>query len=100
MTIATIPITNNTAVLIRANFVARRTDAADRAGYIRNAVVFREGGGAATLQGAVDTPFTRESDAGWDATIAVSGNNAILTVNGNAGQTVDWKSEHFTLEVA
>lgn len=98
-TIATIPIPDDTVVFIHAEYVARRTDAADRAGYVREALVFREGGGGATLQGAVATAFTRESDAGWNATIAVTGNDAILTVEGNAGQTINWRACYYTREV-
>jgi hypothetical protein len=87
-------------VFIRAEYVGRRTDAADRAGYVREAVVYREAGGGATLQGTVSTPFTRESDAGWNATIDVSGNNAILTVEGDAGQTVNWRVCYTTVSVS
>ena len=99
-TIATIAIPDNTVVLIKVDVTGRRTDAADRAGYMRNAVVFREAAGAATIQGTIDSPLTRESSAPWDATISVSGNNAIITVKGAAANTINWKSTHTTQEIA
>ena len=94
-TIATIAVPDDTVMLIMAHIVGRRTDAADRAGYARRAVVYREAAGGATLQGTVDTVFTRESEALWDADISVSGNNCIITVKGRAGRTINWKSHHY-----
>ncbi len=93
-TIATIAIPDDTVVLIEVEVVARRTDAAGRAVYIRRAVIFREAAGGATIQNTVDTTFTRESsgNAPWNATIAVSGNNALIQVTGQAGKTVNWKA--------
>lgn len=99
-TIATIPIADDTVVFIHAETVARQTNAANRAGYVREAVVFREGGGGATLEGAVSTPFTRESDGGWNNTIAVTGNDAIITVEGDAGATVNWRTCYHTRDVS
>lgn len=99
-TIATIAIPDNTVVLIKIDVVGRRTDSADRAGYMRNALVYREAAGSATIQGTIDSSFTRESSAPWDATISVSGNNALVTVKGNTGHTVDWKSIHTIEEIA
>jgi hypothetical protein len=87
-------------VLIEAHFVARQSNAANRAGYIRRALVYREAAGAATLQGTVDSTFTRESDNGWNATITVSGNNALLRVEGDAGADVDWESTHVIYDVS
>lgn len=95
-TLATIAITDNTTVMIEAAITARRSDVADnRAGYIRRAVVYRAGG-VATLLGSVDTPMTRELQGNWNATIIVSGNNAVIQVTGGAGQTIEWKSCHLT----
>jgi hypothetical protein len=75
---------------ITATISARRTDAADRAGYVRIATIYRESG-AATMVDTQLTPFTRESDNTFGARISVSGNNAIIEVNGAAGKTVNWK---------
>jgi hypothetical protein len=87
--IATATLADNTSYFVYAYFVARRTDAPDRAAYVRQAAVYREGGGGATLQGLVSTPFTRES-AVYNATFAVTGNTVEARVTGFAGHTVDW----------
>jgi hypothetical protein len=79
--------------------VGYRTDGNDRAGYLRSAVVYNDGGGA-NLQGPVNTPMTRESDGGWDVTIDVSGSDARIRVEGDASQTINWQSKHTTNEVS
>lgn len=101
-TIATIAIPDDTVVLLEVRVVGRRTDAAGQATYIRRAVVFREAAGSAVILGQVNTPLTRESsgNAPWKATIAVSGNNALVQVTGQAAKTVNWKSLHRTRQVA
>lgn len=99
-TIATIPIPDNTAVLITAWITGRRTNAVDRAGYERQALVYREAAGAATIEGTINTPFTRESANTWDASISVSGNNAIITVQGTATAVINWVCRHFVNEVS
>jgi hypothetical protein len=76
---------------------ARRTDAPDRAAYVRRALVYRQGG-SATIEGAVDTDLTRESDTAWDATITVSGNDARVTVTGTGTEVINWKSKHLLVE--
>jgi len=98
-TIATIPITDDSSMLIRAFIVAFRTDGADQFFYERIAGVFRRAAGAATLQGTVSTPFSRESDGGYNATISVSGNNAIITIKGKASETNNWKSSHTAVTI-
>lgn len=98
-TLISLALDDNTVYLVEGYVVARRTDAADRAGYYRNVVAYREAAGAATLQGTVDTSFTRESDATWDSTIIVSGNNLILQVTGRAGRTIDWLGQLHFLKV-
>lgn len=69
---------------------------------MREAVAYREGGGAATIEGAVGTPFTRESGGvgGWNTNIDVSGNNVILTVEGDAADTVNWRSCYTVIQVS
>ena len=89
-TAATLALADNTVYLLQATIVGRRSDAAGRAAYVRNACVYREAAGAATLEGMVDTALTRESTATWDATISVSGNDVLITVKGATGATVNW----------
>lgn len=98
-TLATIAIANNTVVKIDVDAVARRTDAAARAGYRRAVLVYREAAGAATIQGSVDSDFTRESTGAWNLTIDVNVNDARIRVTGAAAQTINWKSTHRVLDV-
>jgi len=70
--------------------VGMESDGSDRATYILNALVYRDGGGA-TLQGSVDRQLEIESDAAWDANISVTSNDVEVTVNGN-GDTVEWRA--------
>jgi hypothetical protein len=89
-TLVTIPLADNTNYFIRAYITARRTDSAGRAAYIREVCVYREAAGGATLEGAVNTPLTRESNTSYDATISVSANNALVRVTGVVGHTINW----------
>ncbi len=99
-TIATIPIPDDTVMLINARVVGRRTDAADRImGEIRTGV-FREAAGAATLEGATDLEFVRASDNQFDMQINVSGNNALIQVQGDVGKTINWRCVHEENSVA
>jgi hypothetical protein len=52
----------------------------------------KDGAGAATLIGALDTTFGVEGSALYTATVAVSGNDVLLQVTGEAAETVDWTS--------
>ncbi len=94
--LATIPLPDDTAIQIEVHIVARRTDSPARAAYIRRACVYREAGGNVTLQGLVDSPFTRESPTAsvWNATIVVSGTDLIIQVKGQTGHDVNWKCEY------
>lgn len=90
--LSTIPLSDNTVYLVETRIEARRTDSADRAAYVRRACVYREAAGTATMQGAVETTFSRESAAGWNATIAVSGNDVVINVDGAVGHTINWRA--------
>ncbi len=89
-TIATIPIADDTAVAFEVNGEGVRTNGADQAAYIRRALVFRRGGGPATIQGAVSNEWTEESAPAWNFTIAVTGNDCIITVRGSISHDIDW----------
>jgi len=98
-TIATIPINDDTVHTFETFFSGRQTNAAGRGLYIRRAAVYREAGGPATLQGTVNTEFTRESSAGWNVFMTVSGNDLLLQVKGLAAQDINWKSGYHMTEV-
>ncbi len=99
-TIATIPIPDDTVVLIEVRVLGRRTNGVARAAYIRRFAVFREAAGVATLEGAVDTPFSRESEGAWGVVGDVDGgNNARVRVFGAIGHDINWKSFHTVKEV-
>jgi hypothetical protein len=93
-TLATIPLLDDTVYMLEVTVAGRRTDAADRASYVRRASVFREATGVATLNGFVTSGFTRESDSTWNVSLTVSGNNVLVQVTGAVGKDVNWKSSH------
>lgn len=93
-TIATLAIPDDVAVWIEVEFEARRTNAAGRAKFKRGAYVYREGGGAATIEGSAWTPLTIPAATPYDATIAVSGNDALIRVTGDTGHDVNWQATH------
>jgi hypothetical protein len=90
-TIYTLSLSDNTAYLVDAFCVARRTDAADRAAYRVTVAAYREAAGSATIQGAETDLHTAESDATWDASFAVSGNDLLFQVTGAAAKTINWR---------
>lgn len=91
-TIETIAVADNSALILEVSYIGFRTDATGgRAGYKRDAVIYREAAGSATFQGSINTGFTRESVPQYNATIIVSGNNALIQVAGQTGHTVNWK---------
>jgi hypothetical protein len=89
-TISTIPIADDTAVALEVRGEGVRTNGADQAAYIRRALLFRRGGGPATIEGSVSNEWTVESASAWNFTIGVSGNNCIITVKGSGSHDVDW----------
>ena len=99
-TIHTEALADESAYLIVANVVGKKDDSTDRATYIRRILVYRDGGGVATVQGAVDNELTVESNASWDCTITVDGgNNAIVTVTGVAATNITWNARIHILSV-
>lgn len=86
-TVATIAIPDTSCVWIEASIIARDTASSNRAAYTRQACIYRQGGGATILTGVLG-PATVETGAiaaNWDATISVSGNNALVTFTNSAG---------------
>ena len=84
-------IEDKSAYWIEGYILAQKSDATDRAAYLRRVLVFRNGG-AATIQGAVSAVETIESDVTWDATFDVLGNDVRLKVTGKAGTTINWNA--------
>ncbi len=97
-TIATVPIPDDTAILLIADVVGRRTNGVGRACYIRRVLVYREAAGAPSFQGTINTEFTRESLTLWDATFVISGNNVLIQVQGRAGDDVNWNCRYTAQE--
>lgn len=91
-----IPIPASTTTLVEVTVVARRTGgsagtAEDGAGY-RILGLYKNVAGTPTLIGSLSTPFTAESQAGWNATLDVSGTNVRVRVTGAANNNVVWEA--------
>jgi len=99
-TVATYTVSDDTVVHFTADVVGRRTDAADRAGHSRRGIFYREGGAGAAQQGVSDTYFTEESSGPWNCRLSTSGNDIIVEVRGDTGETVNWKACYRVTEVS
>lgn len=63
---------------------------------INRGAVYREAGGSATLIGTVDNTLTRSLVAGaYDIVVTVSGNDLVINVDGDTGETVNWTGTIF-----
>jgi|SRR3972149_2016780 len=91
--ICTIAIDDKSVNFLRANIAAVKSDGTKRACYEVSVCVYRTAGGAAIIEGSETKVVISESDATWNCTWAISGNNAILKANGNTAiaETVKWK---------
>ncbi len=76
--------------MVRIFVVATKDDGSDRCGVMKQAVVYRDGGGA-IIQGNVSLTLEEYSNSNWDIDITVSGNNVRATVTGVAATTINWK---------
>ena len=85
----TIGLEDDTTYTVEAFASCRDGAGTERASYIRVAQAHRESGGSATLTGVTDI-FTSETDAGFDFTLAGSGNNLVATCTGKAATTCSW----------
>lgn len=86
-------LADNTVYFIQAQTVGRGTDGADRMTAIDFALVYRQGGGGATLQGSpvdIVTPIKSTGATTWDVSITVSGNDVRVSVTGAAATTINW----------
>ena len=89
-TLFTLALPDNSGTIMSVDITARDTGSANRAAYQRVANVYRQGGGAATINVGVVASVTIESVPAWDATITVSGNSALVTVTGAGATTINW----------
>ena len=92
-TIATIPLSDDKVYNVKARLVCRRSDGGGQArgAWELRACAYRAAAGAATLQGAVQYDFQNRSSGSLNVDIDVSSNNMIVTVQGIAAQTFEYK---------
>lgn len=96
-TIDSFTLVAGNAYVVEVAVVAKQGDT-NRASYVRRACVYRPAAGSATLEGSVQDTLTVESDASWDLTIDVNGNDARVRVTG-AAVTINWACKLSILEV-
>lgn len=85
------------SLYIEAKIVARRTGgtsgaAGDAAAYVRRALL-KKVSGTVSVVGAIQDSFTAESQAGWDATFVVSGDDVNVQVTGATDNNIRWFAE-------
>ena len=89
-TVATFTLAATSKVFhVKGIVVGRTTSDANRASYELDVTVYRAGAGA-VIQGAITSVHTVESDATWNATFDVTGNDLRLRVTGVAATTINW----------
>lgn len=69
---------------------AREVGTANRATYQRQASIYRQAAGAATILTGTLAPVTLESVAGWDSDIDVTGNTFRVRVTSSTATTINW----------
>ena len=100
-TILTLDIEDNAAYRVTVEVLARQTNAANRAAYVREFLVYREAAGAATQEGSTLARVTDiESNAAWDVTVDVTGNTARVRVTGAVGATINWQADAVVRKVS
>lgn len=92
-TMQSITVPTDSALLIIAKVVGRRTGGAsgsngDAASYIRTAR-YKNVGGTVTING-LQTDYTSEDQLGWNSTLDVSGTSARIRVTGAANNNITW----------
>lgn len=97
-------LANNSAVLVTAEIITRRTDSGSEVGgYVVQAVVKRGANAAATaLVGSATTTTVGEDTAGFDATIVAdtTAGGAKVQVTGAASKTLKWNAQFRYVAVA
>jgi hypothetical protein len=100
-TLASKYITADKAYQIEARVIAREGTVTEVATYIRRALIYRETGFGATIQGSVVDVWTLESSSatGWDCTLDVDSDYVRIRVTGVSGKTIEWKGEIKFIEI-
>jgi hypothetical protein len=86
-------IPEDATVVIMVDVAGKRTNGTGRLGHRRRAMAYREGAGAAALQGGVNTPMSKTGGGAggvWDATIDLSSNTLRVIVTGAAAENIEW----------
>ena len=91
-TIDSLTLLDENTYHVEAFVVGVKSDGSARASYHIACTVYRTGAGNTTLQGAVTAIHSVESDATWDATFTVNGNDLRVSVTGKAATTIEWGS--------
>ena len=81
-----------TVFLIRASILAVQSGGSNRGGGEIEALVYRTGGGNATIQGPITDIHRTGSVGAWGFTFTVSGNDIRGSVTGVAATTIKWAS--------
>lgn len=90
-TILTLTLSSSTAYLLTIRVVGNQSGGSNRASYVRRATAYRATAGVATLQGSVETLGTDvESNAAWDVTVDVTGNDLRVRATGVAATNINW----------
>jgi hypothetical protein len=92
-TVLTVPVPNNSTVLLYGVMLARQSGGANSKGWLTWAVAKNNAGVVSMLPSSPANIATPIADAGASAvaaTLAVNGANLVVTVTGVAGVTINW----------
>lgn len=100
-TIETILLDDDSIYQIEASVLAATSDNVDFGTYKLIGTFYRTGGGSAVEIGtAVEINGESTSNPSWGGvTMGVSGNNAIITVEGRAGVDINWLADYSVIEL-
>lgn len=92
-TLATVPVASNTVMYLTVVVIGRRTGGSSGSpqdsGIYRRTVRLKNASGTLTLFN-LQSDYTSEDTAGFNATITVSGTNALVRVTGAANTNITW----------
>lgn len=83
---------DNSSFVVKYTVSAMANDGGNRAMYVRQGVVYRDGGDATIQGGTFQTIGTDiETSAGWSCEPSVGGDTFVLRIIGAAATTINWK---------